>query len=174
MENSAAPNIFFKHIFSRVGRSEGVIKAMWPSANGRDLSQGQPGVILGSIWWSSQECTTAGAVVRRQAWQTRGFAHVRQIGIGDLLLFISSLSMLRWKKKKVIRAIFTQQCVMSSGVFFGTGQNSYKTVTIIWLTSSQKVPHKKLKMKVYTSSEGKTFTDQGQILCTCGWYFIML
>lgn len=39
MENSAALNIFFKHIFSRVGRSERVLKATWTSANTRDVFQ---------------------------------------------------------------------------------------------------------------------------------------
>lgn len=39
MENSAALNIFFKHIFSRVGRNEKALKATWPSANIRDVFQ---------------------------------------------------------------------------------------------------------------------------------------
>lgn len=58
---------------------------------------GWPVMILGSIWWSSQDCTRAGAVVGRQAWQARVFAYVSQVGTGELLLFIISLSMLRWK-----------------------------------------------------------------------------
>lgn len=48
MENSAALNILLKHIFSRVGRRERVLRATWPSANMRDVFQSH-----GMTWYDT-------------------------------------------------------------------------------------------------------------------------
>lgn len=124
MESSSSLSISFKLIFPGFGEVRGFQKqcGLLPRAEMCFRVTGWLVMMQGIIWWSSQDCTRAGAVAGREKCQARVFAHVIRSGTGELLLFIISLSMLRWKKKSYKlfspnSAIFTQQCGMSSGVF---------------------------------------------------------
>jgi len=180
MENSAALNIFFKHIFSRIGKSKRVLKATWPAANVRDVFQSH-----GTTWYDTG----------KNLMKLTGLYYSRccgwEAGMTDKRLCTCKPNR-NWRftvihqwsvnakvgKKKSHMSYFHPVVWDVLGNVFGIGQNSYKNVTIILLTSSQTLPHKKLKhvrrqKGRLSQTKGSCFADMEDTLLCFNQHYLM-
>lgn len=132
MESSSSLSISFKHIFSRAGRSERVSKAMWPSAKSRDVFQshwmtrsdaGKYLMKLTGLYQSRCRGWETGVPVKslctcEPKWNWR-VTVIHHQPVNVKVEKRSNISYFRPTVWDVLQSVF------------GTGQNSYNTVTII-------------------------------------------